>query len=309
MTAARAEQGEAVPAFAPAIAGSTLPLPSRSTARLDPPLWASDLAQIAQAGFRHVDLVDTWLSVADLPSEGLSELKQAVAAAELELVGVSVVRRSIIDPTDGEVNMAHTFASLDATVALGATVLSIGFHRPLTSQQREWAFWAAPSPRDDPSRWPLAIDRLRKLATYAESIGVALSLELYENTLLGSGAAAARLVEAVGSAALGINADLANLFRIPRRLAESWLETLQLSLPHMNYWHVKNYRRAETFPDGPFLSWPTALEDGDIDYRTALRLAAAAGYGGPLCVEHYGGDALWNQQRGLLYLTRLLQTL
>jgi sugar phosphate isomerase/epimerase len=295
--------------YRPAIAGSTLPLPGRPADNVSPDIWADDLRTLAACGFTCIDLVDTWLSPPTLSVGGRRALRDSVCEAGVSLAGLSVIRRSIIDPVDEQQNLAYTFAAIDAAAELGAPILSIGFHRPLTPAQQSWPFWAAPSPRDDMSAWDVAVGRLRSLASYAAQVGVGLALELYEYTLLGSGATAARLVQEVGSPVLGINADLANLYRIPERLTETWAETLQLSLPYMNYWHVKNYRRAEHFPDGPFLAWPTALDDGDIDYRAALRMAAAAGYAGPLCVEHYGGDALWNQQRGLRYLSEVLETL
>jgi len=223
------------------------------------------------------------------------------------LAGISAIRRSVIDPKDGSANVAYTHRTIDAAAALGAPLVSIGFHRPLTPLQRDWAFWSVPGPTDGPELYDLALARLRELVDHSASVGVRLSLELYEGTLVGTGAQAARLVEDVGSDWLGINADLANLFRVPERLVEGWLEALQFSLPYMNYWHVKNYRRVEHYPDGPFLAWPTALDDGDIDYRLALKLAAEAGYSGPLCVEHYGGDGLTAQRRGLIYLSSLLE--
>jgi sugar phosphate isomerase/epimerase len=301
-------QGERT-GFAPLIAGSTLPLAPRSATQPAPELWAEDVAVLARGGFRAVDLVDTWLSPAALDAGSRKDLASVIREANVSLVGISVIRRSVIDPQDGAANLAHTHASIDAAAELGAPVLSIGFHRPLTPEQRAWAFWAVPGPGDDSAMWSTAVTRLRELASHATQVNVALSLELYEYTLLGSGASAARLVEEVGSLALGINADLANVYRIPERLSETWEQTFALCLPHLNYWHVKNYRRAEHYPDGPFLAWPTALEDGDINYRLALRSARDAGYLGPISIEHYGGDGIWAQERGLRYLESLLADL
>jgi sugar phosphate isomerase/epimerase len=292
------------------LAGSTLPLPARLQA--DPlgeyEIWLSDLRRLASGGFSSVDLVDTWVSPAELSAPRLESLRSAINAAGLRLAGMSVVRKSIIDPECGEVNLAHTHRAIDAAVVLGAAVISIGFHRPLSPTQQEWAFWSVPGAKDSdsPEIRHLAVSRLTELVAHAERVGVRLSLELYEDTLLGSGASAAELVQEVGSAALGINADLGNLYRVPRRLTETWQETLLTCLPHMNYWHVKNCRRLEVYPSGPFLSWLTALPDGDIDYSLALQMARAASYTGPICIEHYGGDGLWHQEQGLRYLTRVM---
>ena len=291
--------------FHPPVAGSTLPLAPVETGDVE--RTRGGLVALARSGFAWVDIVDSWLAFGDLTSIEAVELGASLADVGMSLAGLSAIRRSVIDPIDGDANLAYTHRALDVAAALEAPVLSIGFHRPLTDLQRQWAFWAVPGPSDGPELWDLAVSRLCELAGHASAVGVALSLELYEDTLIGSGALAARLVEAVGSDALGINADLANLYRVPRRLEESWQETLQHSLPYLNYWHVKNYRRVEGYPDGPFLAWPAPLADGDINYRHALHLAADAGYAGPICIEHYGGDGLTAQRAGLEYLETLLE--
>ena len=291
----------------PVVAGSTLPL--APVAATDVDAWLTGLRALAHGGFGWIDVVDSWLPFGDLSDAQASLLAETITACDLRLAGLSSIRRSVIDPVDGEANLSYTHRAIDVAASLGAPVLSIGFHRPLTPLQREWSFWAVPGPTEDahdPDVRNRAVQRLGELAEHAGQVGVALSLELYENTLLGSGAMAASLVEQVGSPCLGINADLANLYRVPRRLTEGWLQAFTACLPHLNYWHVKNYRRAEAYPDGPFLAWPTQLADGDINYRLLVRLAVDAGYTGAICVEQYGGDGLTAQSAGLRYLTHLL---
>lgn len=291
----------------PVVAGSTLPLPSVTTA--DEASWSAGLRVLADGGFEWVDVVDNWVPFGDLTVEQGGRLAVAVADAGLRLAGLSAIRRSVIDPIDGSDNLGYTHRALDVAAAAGAPVLSIGFHRPLTDLQKQWTFWSVPGPvddADDPALWALAVDRLRELCAHAADVGVRLSLELYEDTLIGSGKQTASLVEDVGSPVLGINADLANLYRVPRRLTEGWQEAFVACLPHLNYWHVKNFRRAEVYPDGPFLAWPTQLADGDINYRLLVSMALDAGYDGPICIEQYGGDGLTAQCAGLAYLTGLL---
>ena len=296
--------------YRPVIAGSTLPLPPRQAGNVTPRALREDLGRLAAVGFESVDLVDSWLAFADLSSASRDHLAAAVADLGLGLSGISAIRRSIVDPIDGDANLEYTYRSIETAAQLGAPVLSIGFHRPLTEQQRSWdTFWAVEGPSDGPREFALAVERLTALCQHAASHQVELSLELYEDTLVGSGAAAVELLKAVDAPNLGINADLANLHRVPRALTETWRQTLELVIDRMNYWHVKNYRRASAYPDGPYLAWPTLLGDGDIDYRHALRTARDHGYGGPLCIEHYGGDGLYAQAAGRSYLESLLETL
>jgi sugar phosphate isomerase/epimerase len=298
----------------PIVAGSTLALPDRHRSACTggsaaASVWSADLAKLRRSGFEAIDLVDTWLSPGELGSGELAELRAVISGLGLTLTGISVIRKSIIDPRDGAANLEHTQASIDAAVALGAPLVCIGFHRPLTAEQSgQWPFWSVDAPGDerDAVVWQLAVTRLREVCQYAAERGIQVSLELYEQTLLGSGADAARLVNDVGAPNLGLNPDLANLYREPRELGETWQETLRRSLPHMNYWHVKNFGRAPVWPAGPFVTFPTAMADGDIDYAEAFRMAASAGYPGPICIEHYGGDRVWEQRSALRYVTWLL---
>jgi hypothetical protein len=72
----------------------------------------------------------------------------------------------------------------------------------------------------------------------------------------------------------------------------------------VNYWHLKNYLRLR-HAGGLVLSTPCELAAGEIDYRMALEIVLGAGYSGPLCLEHYGGDALSAMKRGREYLQSL----
>lgn len=298
----------------PVLAGSTLALPDRlgigaNDLNADPDVWLSDLNRLRRAGFDAVDLVDTWVSPAELGDVALQNLRAALDASGLVPAGLSVIRKSIIDPAHGDANLDHTLRSIEAAVALGMPILCIGFHRPLTDAQRRKPFWLVAGPTDarDEATYALAVERLAFICQNAARVGVEISLELYEDTLLGTGAQAMQLVRDVGASNLGVNPDLGNLFRQPRELQETWEETLLTCLPSMNFWHVKNYRRIYT--ETGITSFPEALDRGDIDYCLALETAIKSGYRGPICIEHYGGDRLAIQADGLVYLTMLLEEL
>ena len=270
--------------------------------------WARELAEMRQAGFEAIDLVDSWLSPAQMTAVQLLELREILESLGLELAGVSVIRRSVIDPRDGQENLDFTLRSLDAAAALGAPIVSIGLHRPLLPAQKVSQFWMVPGPRDerDDANWALAIERIGVVASRAAELGMEVTLELHENTLVGSVEGAVRIVEGVGASNLGINPDIGNLIRVPQPLAFGWLDILQGALPYMNYWHAKNYIRLEHPATGIALSYPTELETGVVDYREAVRIAVAHGYTGPICIEHYEGDALGAIARGRRYLESVL---
>jgi sugar phosphate isomerase/epimerase len=299
----------------PTLAGSTLVLAVRPRARpvaeLTPAEWGSELAELRRAGFGAVDLVDSWLSPADLGETAVVELRAVLADCALGLAGVSVVRRSVIDPVDGERNLEHTLRSIEAAAVLGAPVVSIGFHRPLTAAQRAWPFWMVPAPQDErgSETWDVAVDRVGQVAARAAALGLEVSLELHEGTLLDSPEGALTIIERVGAENLGINPDLGNLIRVPVQLEVGWEGLLRASVARMNYWHVKNYIRLESPATGTVLSAPSELASGVIDYRRALRIALEHGYAGPVCIEHYEGDALGAIARGRSYLEDVLRDL
>lgn len=276
-----------------------------------PRAWAGALAEVAAAGFTEVDLTDSWVRPGDLPPHRLQELAEVLADAGLRPPALSAIRRSVIDPVDGDDNLAYSHRTLDAAAALGCSVVSVGLHRPLTAQQRraQW-FWTVDGPRDadDERTWERAVTRLRELGEHAARLGLELSLEMYEDTLVGSSESAVRLVRDIGHDAVGLNPDLGNLYRLHRPV-EPFLDAVAACLPSTNYWHVKSYTRLEDFPSGTVLSAPAPMRSGSMDWRTALRMAVAAGFSGPFCVEHYGGDGLSVMADNRDYLRGLLDVL
>lgn len=295
------------------IAAATLPFPAvlpdgRAVQDADPAAWSQSLRQISAAGFDHVDITDSWLRPGDLHPAGLSGLADAVHDAGLQVSAISAIRRSVVDPDDGEDNLAYSHRTVDAAVALGAPVVSVGLHRALTPAQRRvlW-FWTVPGARDpdDAGVWSTAVRRLRELGDHCADVGIELSLEMYEDTYLGTGASAVRLLTDIDSPAVGLNPDLGNLIRLQRPV-ESWRSLVETTLPHANYWHVKNYFRFEDPATGAALTTPAPMELGFADYRWAVDFAVRSGYRGAFCCEHYGGDGLGVSAMNREYLLRLL---
>lgn len=271
--------------------------------------WTERLLEVADVGFDAVDLTDTWLTYGDLSAERVDALRTALATAALEPVSMSVIRRSVIDEQVGAANLAYSHRCIDVAAELGVGVVSVGLHRPLTVQQRArlW-FWTVPGHRDrmgDRDAWALAVSRFQELGRHAEEVGVLLSLELYEHTFLGSAESAVRLVEEIGSPTVGLNPDLGNLIRLHEPI-QGWREIAEATMPYANFWHVKNYHRDEE-AGGHVTTVPSYLEDGVIDYRSAVRIALDAGFQGVICAEHYGGDGLGVSAANRDYLrTRVL---
>lgn len=299
------------------IGAAMLPFPGllpdgSSLTHASPEHWRPALREVALAGFRHVDLTDSWVRPGDLDAEGRRGL--AVMAAELGLgfSVISVTRRSVVDP-DPEVaraNLDYALRTVEAAADLGIGTVCLGLHRPLTAEQQaaQW-FWHVPGaedPQDDAVR-DLAVERFRQIGEHAASRGVAISLEMYEGTYLGTSQGAVDMIRDIGLDNVGLNPDIANIIRLHRPV-EDWREMLARTLPVTNYWQVKNYLRDHDPATGAYFSAPASLEAGFIDYRAAIGMALEAGFSGPLCVEHYGGDGLSVSASNEAYLRRILRT-
>ncbi|MEU6606582.1 sugar phosphate isomerase/epimerase family protein [Streptomyces shenzhenensis] len=273
--------------------------------------WATVLGEVRHAGFDHVDLTDTWLRPGDLSEERLKELRGVLDKAGLGVTAISTVRYSVIDPDPelADANVSYLHRTLEAAVALDTGVVSVGLHRPLTAAQQaaEW-FWVEPGacdPVGDTATWNLAVERLRSLGEHAARLGVQVSLELYEDTYLGTTASALALVADIGLPNVGLNPDVGNLIR-QHRPVEDWEDILRQTLPVTNYWHIKNYFRSFDPRTGAYFTMPASAEEGLINYRRAIEMAVACGFDGPICVEHYGGDGLTRSARNRDYLRELL---
>jgi sugar phosphate isomerase/epimerase len=208
---------------------------------------------------------------------------------------ISAIRRSVIDAQNGDENLAYSHRTIDAAVVLGCEVVSVGLHQELTPAQKEqlwfWTVQGHTDPVGDADVWNAAVQRLTELGRHAAEVGVLLSLELYEDTYLGTADSAVDLVEQIGLANVGLNPDIGNLVRLHRPI-EAWQELVRKTLPYANYWHVKNYFRDENRAKDAYTAIPAPMEFGLISYREAFRTALSVGYQGIICTEHYGGDGL-----------------
>jgi sugar phosphate isomerase/epimerase len=272
------------------IAAAMLPFPASHEATGE--RWAEAFDEVAGAGFDCVDLTDSWVRPGDLAPARLEELTAAASGSGVRIASISAIRRSVIDKAAGSENLAYSHRTLDAAAALGIGVVSFGLHQALTAEQasRLW-FWTAPGHVDDPADWELAVTRLRELGTHAAELGLLVSLEMYEDTFLGTGDSSVRLVEEIGLDNVGLNPDIGNLVRLHRPI-ESWRELVEKTMPYTNFWHVKNYSRDEAPERDAYFAVPAPMQFGLIDYRFAFRTAIENGFQGVICAENYGGDGL-----------------
>ena len=277
----------------------------------DPEEWGRQLRLVRRMGFTEVDPTDTWVRIGDLDDARLEDFRTVLVEAGLTIPAVSTSRRSVMDPERGEEYLAYSHRLLDRAAALDIPMVSFGFFQEFTPAQREalW-FWLAEGWHDDESAEARARAAAlsRELAEHAAANGQQITLEMYEDTYVGTCDGAVRFLEEVGHDACGLNPDLGNFIRLHRPI-EPVQDMLDKVLPHANYWHVKNYARDEDPASGLVMTFPVPMELGLINYRAAIAQALDLGYRGAFLCEHYGNDAITVIGRNRAYVRDLLDTL
>lgn len=186
--------------------------------------WAKALAEVAAAGFRHVDPFDSWIRLADLEPARLDGFLAVTRDVGLSIPAISTARRSVIDVERGDEFLDYGHRVIDTAAKVGAGAVSLGLFGPLTqAQQQALWFWTVPGVTnpDDPSVYRTAVERLTELGRHAGELGLEVSLEMYEDTYLGSADGAVGLVTDIDLPNVKINCDLGNLVRLHRPV-EHW---------------------------------------------------------------------------------------
>ena len=102
---------------------------------------------------------------------------------------------------------------LDVAAELGVPLVNFGFFQELTAEQRRalW-FWLAEGWHDDeaPEVRSRAASLIRELAEHAARNGQQITLEMYEDTYVGTCDQAVKFLKEVGHDACGLNPDIAN---------------------------------------------------------------------------------------------------
>jgi sugar phosphate isomerase/epimerase len=271
-------------------------------------LWASQLRQVKQLGVDQIDPTDAWLPLAKLSDERLEEFRRVLEGEGLALSSISMTRSSVVEAGCAEEHLRDAHRFIDIAPSFGVSVVNIGFMQPLTPEQQQaiW-FWLADGHHDDPALRPLAIERVRELGDHAKSQGIGLSLEMYEDTYVGTADGAVAFLAEVDHDAVGLNPDLGNLVRLHREV-EPWETMFEKVLPHANFWHIKNYTRDFNPASGAYSTSPVPLKYGYINYRKVIRRALELGYTGPFCCEHYGSDSLGVIAENVHYIRQVLSS-
>ena len=209
-----------------------------------------------------------------------------------------------MDPEHGEENLAYSHRLLDAAAELGVPMVSFGFFQAFTPAQRQalW-FWLAEGWHDDESAEARsrAASLIRELAEHAAGNGQQITLEMYEDTYVGTCDGAVEFLEEVGHDACGLNPDMGNFIRLHRPI-EPVQDMLDKVLPYsqllarqeLRARRGPGHRPGDDLPRADGVR-PDQLPGGD---RSGARL----GFRGAFLCEHYGSDAITVIGRNRAYI-------
>ena len=187
----------------------------------DPEEWAKHLNLLTRLGFTEVDPTDTWVRVADLSPERLADFQGVLKDAGLTIPAISTSRRSVMDPEHGKEYLEYSHRLLDVAAELGVPMVSFGFFQAFTpAQEKALWFWLEDGWHDDesPEARGRAASLIRELAEHAQSNGQQITLEMYEDTYVGTADGAIQFLKEVGHEACGLNPDIGNFVRLHRPL-------------------------------------------------------------------------------------------
>lgn len=269
-------------------------------------VWASQLRQVKALGIDQIDPTDAWVPLARLSDARVEEFRSVLDGEGLTIPSISMTRNSVVDRENGERNLADAHRLIDLAPSFGASVVNTGFMQAITEKQAAsvW-FWLEEGHVDDPALRDLAIERVRELGDHAKANGIQLSLEMYEDTYIGTPDEAVAFIRDVDHEAVGLNPDLGNLVRLHRPM-EHPSAMYEKVLPYANFWHIKNYTRDFDPATGAYSSDPVPLKYGYVNYRQVILRALELGFSGPFCCEHYGSDSLGVIAENRAYIRQVL---
>ena len=265
-------------------------------------------ARAASLGFSGIEFREK--IPASLPIPTFREYVQAIADAKKKygltdiLFGISTrecanpdasVRASCIADTlekarimreIGGAEVCNASANWISSPVPGVPGDSYEFHGSIAATERDWA---------------LTVDTYGQIARELETIGLRFAFETHMGYIHDLPSTARRLIDAVGSSALGINLDYGNTVYFPNR--PSLEEAIDICGDKLFYTHLKNSVAVR----GTNKRMPTALSQGEINHCAYLEKLEDIGYAGPIGIEApRPGDRWFYAKEDMAYMTYLL---
>lgn len=149
--------------------------------------------------------------------------------------------------------------------------------------------------------------RFRDIGQMAADLGLDVSLEVHQGSIVDCSWAAMKLVELIDLPNVGPNPDLGNIYWQYEFPEETMEAAIVAMAPKAKYWHCKNMIRVNVPEANRSIFLRVPLPDGQIDYRFAIAAMVRANYQGFLAVEGVeAGDQITRDESSVQYVKRLL---
>ena len=150
--------------------------------------------------------------------------------------------------------------------------------------------------------WALTVESFQEFGAKVEPLGMKFGFETHMNYIHDLPAPTRKLVDLIGSPAIGVNMDYGNTAYFPVR--PSVTETIDIYGDKLFYLHLKNSSPVA----GSRIA--TSLGDGEINHRVYMEKLMETGYTGPIGIEApRGGDRVWFAQQDLAYFKAVMASL
>ncbi|NQU96673.1 MAG: sugar phosphate isomerase/epimerase [Chloroflexi bacterium] len=266
------------------------------------------LARVAPMGFDGMEVGAEMLDRVGGEDRGMKEFGKRLADAGAPIVSIRG-GGSFIDPRRGRANREKQLRAVRYAGLMGAEVVNSAISSP-HRHPGEPNFSPGWSRSQDSSRDARMTEFEGIAAAYREACdlgadaGVALSIEVHQNSQVDSSWAALLLHGLIDRKNFGVNPDLGNVlwtYDVPEESSE---DAIVAMAPVTNYWHCKSLIRVHHPENQRTIFLRVPLPDGEIDYRFASEAMHTAGYKGFVVIEGAmaGGDQWYADQRSLDYM-------
>jgi sugar phosphate isomerase/epimerase len=255
----------------------------------------------AQAqGLDGVEIIDAWIDFYSMDRSQLAKLKDEYARRNLEVCAICPTHVTLSERDElAQRNSQRVEKAIEVAGFLGAPIVNTSLvqtippHTSFDAEERHYENIVA---------------ALGKLADRAADLGVSLSLELHEHTLVDVSSALLKVLQMLDRPNVGANPDLGNWLVAFDEPAEKWEEAIDNLKPYANYWHVKTFLRVFFKQLGAARTLEVSLPWGDIDYRLVMRrMFAEPAYDGYIAIEvERSGDPFALMEPSIPYLREIV---
>lgn len=228
---------------------------------------------------------------------GLSEIIFGIGVGACNSDDIFVRKKAIAQAIE-KAKIANELCGTTVCNTFGATFRSAIITAP--GGAYEFHGSAAATEKD----WELTVDTYQQIGRELEKIDVKFAFETHMFYIHDLPETTRRLINLIGSPAIGINMDYGNTAYFAIR--PSVEEAIEVYGDKIFYVHLKN----STMIPGTSFCIDTSLCDGDINHRTYLNMLIDKGFAGPIAIEApREGDRVWFAKQDFDYFKSVVTSI